>query len=217
MASRPKQPDPRPAPRLYLVTPAWARAGDQPGRLADALATADIAAVLLRLSGDHDQSLSELVKDVATVVQASGAALIVEGHAQLAVQSGADGAHATGVDAFRDAAQLLKPDRISGAGGLVSRHDAMVAAEAGADYVMFGETFAGNDVSLGAVEDRVAWWAEVFETPCVAFAPDADAIAPLVRAGADFIAVEYVWTDPRGLTAALADAMSRLAMPESVA
>ncbi len=85
------------------------------------------------------------------------------------------------------------------AGGLASRDDAMTAAEAGADYVMFGEPdAAGARPSFAAVEDRIAWWAEVFEIPCVGYAASADEVAPLVKAGADFIALgDWLWRDPQ--------------------
>jgi len=88
----------------------------------------------------------------------------------------------------------------------------MVAAEAGADYVMFGD--AGPHERRPAFEsvlDRVEWWAEVFEAPCVAIAATLGEIAPLARAGADFIALsEAVFDDPRGPAAAIADAAVRL-------
>ena len=131
------------------------------------------------------------------VVQDQGAALLLDGHVELVARAGADGAHLTGLDAFTDALAQLKPDRIAGCGGLESRHDAMTAAEAGADYVMFGEPDgAGARPSFAAIEDRVAWWAEVFEIPCVGYAASPDEVAPLVKAGADFIALgDWIWRD----------------------
>ena len=86
-------------------------------------------------------------------------------------RAGADGAHLTGMAAFTAALEQLKPERIAGVGGLATRHDAMVAAEAGADYVMFGEPdAAGERPAFDAIEERIAWWAEVFEAPCVGYA-----------------------------------------------
>jgi thiamine-phosphate pyrophosphorylase len=106
----------------------------------------------------------------------------------------------------------LKPDRIAGAGGLASRHDAMLAAEAGVDYVMFGEPDArGERPSFDAVLDRVAWWSEVFQSPCVAYAASLQEIQPLSAAGADFVALApLVFSDSRGLAATLTDAAGRL-------
>src|SRR5437660_11986554 len=133
MASRGKQAEPRrPAPRLYLVTPQ-----DPAGltdRLAEALAAADIAAVLLRLPDTDERNRINHAKAIAPTVQNKGAALLLDGCAQLAARAGADGAHLSGIDAFRASLATLKPDRIAGCGGLASRHEAMVVAEAGADY-----------------------------------------------------------------------------------
>ena len=81
----------------------------------------------------------------------------------------------------------------------------MLAAERGADYVMFGEPDENNErPSLEAVLDRVAWWAEVLEIPCVAYAANAGEVAPLVEAGADFVAIgDFIFSDPRGVATAV--------------
>jgi thiamine-phosphate pyrophosphorylase len=88
----------------------------------------------------------------------------------------------------------------------------MVVGEAGADYVMFGEPdAAGHRPARDAVVDRVAWWAEVFEIPCVAYAAELGDIDALVAAGVDFVAVgDVLFDDPRGLQAAAADVAARL-------
>src|SRR5262249_52362723 len=80
------------------------------------------------------------------------------------------------------------------------RHDAMVAAEAGADYVMFGEPdAAGRRPAFDAVAERVAWWAQLFEVPCVGFAASLEELEPLAAAGADFIALgDCIFADARG-------------------
>jgi thiamine-phosphate pyrophosphorylase len=108
--------------------------------------------------------------------------------------------------------------RIAGCGGLNSRHDAMLAAEAGADYVLFGEPDqAGHRPSLEAVAERVTWWAEIFEPPCVGFAATLVEVDVLAAAGADFVAVgDCIFDDIRGPAAALADAAHRLVLPEAV-
>jgi len=94
----------------------------------------------------------------------------------------------------------------------------MLAAEAGADYVMFGEPDENrNRPSFDAVVERVAWWAEVFEIPCVGFAATLDEVQPIAAAGADFVAVgDCIFADARGCAAAVADAARRLALPETV-
>jgi thiamine-phosphate pyrophosphorylase len=205
--SRPGQP----LARLYLLTPPVERPAAVTD-MADAVASADVAAVLLRLADADERSLINLVKEIAPKVQRRDVALILAGRDDIVARSGADGAHLGDVEALKDAVSRLKPKSIAGAGGLHTRHEAMEAAEAGADYVMFGEPdAAGRRPSFDAVIDRVEWWAEVFEIPCVAYAARLEEISTLAGAGADFVAVgEAVFDDPRGLRVALADAAARL-------
>jgi len=219
MASRPKKADPRPAPRLYLVTTAVADAQTFAAPLAAALGAGDIAAVLLRLAETDERTQINRVKTLCPVVQGKDAALLVDGHIEIVARAGADGAHVTGITSFEDAIERLKPDRIVGVGGLVTRHDAMVAAEAGADYVMFGEPgAAGERPGFAAIEERIAWWAEVFEAPCVGYAASLDEVAPLVKAGADFVALgDWLWRDPEAIAATIARAATDLRLPETAA
>jgi thiamine-phosphate pyrophosphorylase len=219
MAQRPKQADPRPAPCLYLVTPPVADAAAFSAPLATALAAGDVAAVLLRLAEGDERTQINRAKTLSPVVQDKGAALLVDGHAGLVARAGADGAHLTGLAEFTAALGQLKPERIVGVGGLATRHDAMAAAEAGADYVMFGEPGdAGERPSFEAVEERVIWWAEVFEAPCVAYAASIDEVAPLVKAGADFIALgDWLWRDPQTVVAEIVRAAGHLRIPEGAA
>jgi thiamine-phosphate pyrophosphorylase len=200
-----------PLPRLYLLTPPV----DDPvavARLADAISEADIAAVLLRLPDVDERSLINLVKKIAPAVQDRDAALLLAGRDDIVARSGADGAHLGNLDALMDAVPRLKPKNIAGVGGLHTRHDAMTAGEAGADYVMFGDPDeAGNRASFDAIIDRVGWWAEVFEVPCVAYAAQLEEIDALAAAGADFVAIGgAAFDDPRGLKTALAEASARL-------
>ena len=219
MASRPKQAEPRPQPRLYLLTPQLAETAGFAAPLATALAAADVAAVLLRLQDADERSLINRAKALAPLVQSQGAALIIDGHADLVARAGADGAHLTGLDDFTEALERLKPERIAGVGGLASRHDCMIAAERDADYVMFGAPdSAGNRPPFDAIEERVAWWAELFELPCVAYAADLDEITPLVAAGADFIALgDWLWRDEGAIAATLQAAAAHLHLPEAIA
>jgi thiamine-phosphate pyrophosphorylase len=203
----------RPAPRLYLMTPPVGDAAGFADALAAALGAADIAAVCLQLAAADERTLSNRVKALAPVVQGKGVALLLAGHAEFVARTGADGAHISGIDAFQAALAALKPERIAGCCGLETRHDAMLAAESGADYVMFGEPDeAGSRPSLDAIVDRVEWWAEVFEAPCVGYAGSLDEVEQLAAAGADFVAVgDWVFDDTRGPAATLADAAVQLA------
>jgi thiamine-phosphate pyrophosphorylase len=213
------QTDPkRVIPRLYLVTPQVEDAAAFARALELVVAAVDVAAVLLRLAPGGESELIRRVKVLAPIVQRSGAALLLDGHADIVARAGADGAHLTGINAVNDAIESLKPERIVGAGGMNTRHDSMLAAEADADYVLFGEPDMGGErPSFGAIEDRIAWWAEVFQPPCVAFAASLDEVGPLAVAGADFVAVgDCIWSDARGPAAAIADAAERLTLPEKV-
>jgi thiamine-phosphate pyrophosphorylase len=212
MASRPKQAEPRPAPRLYLITPPVTDASPFAAELTAALDAADIAAVLVRLADSDERSLINQIKALAPAVQDKGAALLLDGHPDLVARGGADGAHLAGIEAFNAALEQLKPERIAGIGGLTSRHDAMVAAEASADYLMFG----GPGITPAATMERVGWAAELFELPCVGFASEMNEIAPLVAAGADFIAVDFIWNEPRGAATAVAEIAQHLRVLEPV-
>ena len=205
----------RPRQRLYVVTPELGETAAFANALDAVLATTDIAAVLLRLADADERSLVNRAKAIAAAVQRRDIALLLDGRADLVGKVGADGAHLSGIEAFTAALPSLKPDRIAGAGGLRSRHDAMLAGESGADYVLFGEPDRrGNRPQLGAVEDRVKWWADLVEVPCIGYAEEAGEVRVLAQAGADFVALgDWIWTHPQGAAAAVALAASALAEP----
>ena len=205
MAAKPVPP--RPVPRLYLATPVV----DDPSQLAAGLpgllAAADVAAVLLRLHETDQRTMISRVKALAPAVQDGGAALLLDGHVELVARGGADGAHLSGLAAMEDALPSLKPDRIAGVGGLTTRHDSMAAGELGADYVLFGEPDAnGQRPSVEAIAERLQWWDELFEPPCIGFAVSREEAAEFASSGADFVLVgDFIWADPRGARAALID------------
>jgi thiamine-phosphate pyrophosphorylase len=198
---------PRPVPRLYLATPVVddpsALATQLPGLLADA----DVAAVLLRLAMTDQRTLIARIKTLAPAIQNAGAALLLDGHVELVARANADGAHLSGLAALEEALPSLKPDRIAGAGALATRHDSMLAGELGADYVLFGEPDAkGKRPSIEAVAERLDWWAELFEPPCVGYAASPAEAYEFAHAGADFVLVgDAVWAETRGAAAALAE------------
>ena len=205
MAAKPVPP--RPVPRLYLATPVVDDPSELVASLPGLLAGADVAAVLLRLRETDQRTMISRVKALVPVVQNGGAALLLDGHVDLVARGGADGAHVSGIAGLEDALPSLKPDRIAGVGGLATRHDSMAAGELGADYVLFGEPDAnGQRPSREAIAERLQWWEELFEPPCVGFAVSREEAVEFASAGADFILVgDFIWADPRGAKAALAD------------
>ena len=204
--STPRVP-PRPVPRLYLATPVV----DDPSALVSSLpgllAGADIAAVLLRLAITDQRTMIARIKALAPAIQNAGAPLLLDGHVELVARANADGAHLAGLAALENALPSLKPDRIAGVGALATRHDSMVAGELGADYVLFGEPDAhGKRPSMEAVVERLDWWAELFEPPCIGYAASPAEAYEFAHAGADFVlADDAVWADSRGAAAALAE------------
>jgi thiamine-phosphate pyrophosphorylase len=208
VSSKEKAAPSRPAPRLYLATPVVEDPAELVAALPDLLHGVDIAAVLVRLAQTDERSMTERAKLLAPPIQGADAAFLLQDHFTLVARAGADGAHLTGIDAMNEALPGLKPQRIAGVGGLSTRHDAMLAGEAGADYVLFGEFDAdGKRPPAEAIAERLQWWAELFEPPCVGYATTFDEARAFAAAGADFIQVgDLIWNDPRGPRAALMDA-----------
>jgi thiamine-phosphate pyrophosphorylase len=202
-----KSPPPRPAPRLYLATPIVDDPASLLAELPGLLAAADVAAVLLRLKETDQRTMISRIKALAPPVQKAGAALLVDGHPELVARGGADGAHLPGIAALKEALPSLKPDRIAGVGGLTTRHHSMDAGEIGADYLLFGEPDAkGQRPSSQAIAERLDWWAELFEPPCVGFAMSLEEAHEFAASGADFVLVgDFIWADPRGSKTALVE------------
>lgn len=190
-----------PSCRLYIITPPLGLddlAAFAP-RFAAALAAGDVASALVRVAPEAQGDAKRIAERMVEAAMRYDAAILTEGEPRLAARVGADGAHVTGVgDALADALASLHPERIVGVGALRGRDDAMAAGEAGADYVMFGEPRRdGWTPPLAETVERVAWWAEIFETPCVAYAARLDDVAALAAAGADFVALaDALWSAP---------------------
>ena len=204
-----------PSCRLYLITPPLSGAdlAAFAPRFAEALGAGDVASALVRVAPGAEGDAKRIVQRLVELAAPRDVATLVENDARLVARVGADGAHIIGVGAeLAEALASLHPERIVGAGGLRSRDDAMAAGEAGVDYVMFGEPRRdGFTPPLADTLERTAWWAEIFQTPCVAFAGALDAVAPLTAAGADFIALgDAVWLAPSP-AAAIAQAQALVA------
>jgi thiamine-phosphate pyrophosphorylase len=201
--------------RLYLFTPVLNDPASFTREIEAALGAGDIAAVLLRLADADERALINRAKAVAASVQRRDVALLIDGRAGIVARVGADGAHLHGIEAFAAALALLKPDRIAGAGGLRSRHDAMLAGEANADYVMFGEPDSrGRRAPFEELHEHLEWWADLLEIPCIGYATELGEVSVLARTGADFIALgDWIWTHPQGAPAVIGAAAENLGEP----
>ena len=195
----PLTPPSSPRCSLYLITPLLSAADANAFAkvFAEVLDAAPLACALVRLAPGAQADAKAIVAPLLRAAVAADCALLIENDARLAARLGADGVHMAGSSADLVAAiEGLKPNRIVGAGSLRMRDEAMTASELGADYVMFGEPRRGaRAMDLGSLAERVSWWAEIFETPCVAYADAISAASELARAGADFVALdEAIWS-----------------------
>jgi thiamine-phosphate pyrophosphorylase len=204
-------------PRLYLFTPPVTEAAGFAPLLEAALDAGDVACVLLLPAARDQASAKKIVRGLAAIVQARGAALLVADDPELAARADADGVHISGAGAtferaLDDAIARVKPERIVGVGPLRTKHDAMSAAERDIDYILFGEPATETRASSAAeIIERVAWWSEIFTVPCVGYARELADVAGLVAAGADFVALgEALWNDMRGPAAAMREAQAAL-------
>lgn len=197
-------------PQLYLVTPpAFEPAAFAP-LVEEALAAGPVACLQLWLPDADEDGLRTAAKALRDIVQGRGTAFLINGHVKLAAYLGCDGVHLdrAGAKEVAAAKKTLGEDAIVGVSARASRHDAMVAAEAGCDYVSFGPVFDSATKELTAdpaALQAIEWWGEMMETPCVAVGGIApDNLARPVRAGADFVcAVSAVWDHPDGPGAAV--------------
>jgi thiamine-phosphate pyrophosphorylase len=212
---------PQTSPRcsLYLVTPLLSAAeADAFGkRFAEALEAAPVACALVRFAPGSEVHAKAIVGPLLRSARDADCALLIERDTRLAPRLGADGVHVAGSGPdLVEAVKSLKPERIVGAGRLRTRDEAMSAGEMGADYVMFGEPHEGAQTvglaSLVSLTERVVWWAEIFETPCVAYAEALEAAQALAEAGADFVALgDAVWNGSSSPAAAVREAYGRIA------
>jgi thiamine-phosphate pyrophosphorylase len=187
---------------LYLVTPP-SLPKDFATRLAEALDAGEVAAVQLRLKDIGDDALRRAIDVVRPIVQSRGVALILNDRPDLAVQTGCDGAHVGAEDTgAAEARRILGKSLQLGVSCYDSRDAALRAGEAGADYIAFGAFFPSptKDTDIRADIDLLSWWSELMEPPVVAIGGiTAQNCAPLVRAGANFLAViSAVWDHPEG-------------------
>ncbi len=206
--AEPRRTEP-PRCRLYLITPPTLDTAAFKDRLATALDAGDVGCVQLRLKDVDDDAIRRACDALRPVTQSRGVAFLLNDRPDLAAATGCDGVHVGQEDAtYADARAALGPDRIVGVTCHASRHLAMEAAEAGADYVAFGAFFptATKESPKGAADlELLRWWGEVMTVPVVAIGGiTIENCGPLVDAGADFLAVVAgVWSHPEGPAAAV--------------
>lgn len=206
--------DPRPPCQLYLITPPKIVVPDFVASFRKALEGGPVAALQLRLKDVPDDEVLRAAEALLPVCEEADVALIVNDRADLAKKAGAEGVHLGQTDGSVEAARkLLGPNRTIGVTCHNSRHLAMEAGEAGADYVAFGAFYPTETKSPDhyAEPEILTWWVSIAELPCVAIGGITPENArPLVEAGADFLAVAGgVWSHPEGPAAAVA-AFNRL-------
>ncbi|HVL79229.1 MAG TPA: thiamine phosphate synthase [Sphingomicrobium sp.] len=184
--------------KLYLISPQEV-GGSFPERLRAAVGNDIVAAFQLRVKGVPEDELARLAEPLQRICGDSGVAFIVNDSMALAKRLGADGVHLGQSDGdIREARALLGPSAQIGKTCHDSRHLAMEAGEAGADYVAFGafHPTTTKPSNYRPHPSILSWWSAVFEIPCVAIGGiTPDNAKPLVDAGADFIAVcQAVWS-----------------------
>lgn len=193
--------------QLYLITPPRLEAGFE-DTLARALDAGEAAALQLRLKDHSPDEIKQLAPPLIRLAQDRGVAVILNDDPELAVALGCDGVHVGQGDAPAKAARAaIGPNRMLGVTCHDSRHLAMQAGEAGADYVAFGAFYptATKEAPTTANPEILEWWSDLFELPCVAIGGiTVENARPLIEAGADFLAVSSgVWTHVDGPAAAV--------------
>ena len=186
--------------RLYLISPQEV-GGDFPERLSSVVREKVVAAFQLRVKDVPEHELARLAEPLQRICSDAGVAFVVNDSVSLAKRLGADGVHLGQQDGdVREARAALGPQAQIGVTCHDSRHLAMDAGEAGADYVAFGAFYPTTTKPSHYRPDPsiLSWWSSIFEIPCVAIGGITPQNAePLVDAGADFLAVcQAIWSAP---------------------
>jgi thiamine-phosphate pyrophosphorylase len=214
--------------RLYAITPPdIAAEGRDPAAFRDPLAKAldagDVATVQLRLKDVSDDAILRACDALRDTIQSRDVALIMNDRPDLAVKGGCDGVHIGQEDAgYAEARRLVGKDAIVGVTCYASRHLAMESADAGADYVAFGGFFRSTTKTGVGMAQRFAnptdpeiitWWQEMMTIPVVVIGGiTVENCAPLVQAGADFLAITAgIWSYKDGPAAAVRDLNAAIA------
>ena len=194
--------------RLYLITPPKLEPRAFAEELKRALGAGDVASLQLRLKDVRDDEIARATEILMPIAQKHDVAFILNDRPDLAARLGCDGVHVGQQDAsYAEARAAVGRDGIVGVTCHGSRDLAFDAGEAGADYVAFGSFFptTTKDVQFTADIELLEWWARTMTVPVVAIGGiTVENCAPLIEAGADFIAVSSgVWNYPQGPAAAV--------------
>lgn len=194
--------------RLYLITPPKFETRVFAEALKRALGAGDVASLQLRLKDVSDDEIRHAAEALIPITRAADVAFILNDRPDLAAELGADGVHVGQSDAsYAQARAIVGKDSAVGVTCHDSRHFAMEAAEAGADYVAFGAFYPTQtkDTTTQAGIELLQWWSELMVVPCVAIGGiTVENAKPLIAAGADFIAVSSgVWNYAKGPAAAV--------------
>lgn len=194
--------------QLYIITPPTFVLDAFAGQLQQALDGGAVASVQLRLKDAPDEEIIAAANVLMPICHNSDVAFIINDRPDIALKIGADGVHVGQDDmSYAQAREIVGDNAIVGVTCKNSRHLSMTAAEQGADYVAFGAFFPTDtkDGTVTAEPNLLSWWAELFETPCVAIGGiTVDNVGPLIDTGADFVAVSGgIWNHAQGPKAAV--------------
>ncbi len=179
--------------RLYLITPSSFNLDDFAIELQNALEGGDVASLQLRMKESYDEDIIKAARTLMPICHAKDVAFIINDRPDIAQKVGADGVHVGQDDMnYKEAREILGPDKIIGVTCKDSKHLAMTAGEQGADYVAFGAFYPTPTKITTSVAhpSLLTWWQELFEIPCVAIGGiTVDNALELANAGADFLAI----------------------------
>jgi len=179
--------------RLYLITPSSFNLYDFAIELQNALEGGDVASLQLRMKESYDEDIIKAARSLMPICHAKDVAFIINDRPDIAQKVGADGVHVGQDDMnYKEAREILGPDKIIGVTCKDSKHLAMTAGEQGADYVAFGAFYPTPTKITTSVAhpSLLTWWQELFEIPCVAIGGiTVDNATELSNAGADFLAI----------------------------
>lgn len=177
-------------PKIYLITPAEFMPSEFASRLSGVLDAFDIACLRLGLGTKDEEFVIRAADTLREVAHARDIPLIIERHPQLAERLGLDGVHLMDARSVSTARKALGPDAIVGAFCGASRHEGMIAGEAGADYIAFGPAAAASSSDENHADpDLFAWWSETIELPVVAEGPFDSKCIEHISPFADFLSI----------------------------